>query len=188
MRFYGARKGSAGRRLCPLLLSPASFPAFSRMRLNALLDRITAVFAWLVLPLALLLFAQWPLRDAVGAGSRQANDLAQWLFALYMALALRHATRTRVHLAAGAFAARYSQRVQHWLARAGHAFAVLPFALFVLVSGWPMVWHALLSLEAFPDTLNPGYFLIKCAAWLLALAMALQAVADLSPRREDAPA
>jgi len=149
------------------------------MRLNALLDRLTAACAWLVLPLALLLFAQWPLRDLVGAGSRQANDLAQWIFALYVALALRHATRTQVHLAAGALAARYSQRTRERLARFGHALAVLPFALFVLVSGWAPMWQSLMLREAFPDTLNPGYFLIKCAAWLLALAMALQALADL---------
>jgi len=156
------------------------------MRLNLLLDRITAGFAWLVLPLALLLFAQWPLRDAVGAGSRQANDLAQWLFALYVALALRHATRSRTHLAAGAFAARYPRRLRAWLARAGHALAVLPFAVFVMISGWPMTWNALLLREAFPDTLNPGYFLVKCAAWLLAAVMALQALIDLAARDEDA--
>jgi TRAP-type mannitol/chloroaromatic compound transport system permease small subunit len=155
------------------------------MRLNAWLDRITNAFAWLVLPLALLLFAQWPLRDLAGAGSRQANDLAQWLFALYVALAVRHATRSRVHLAAGALAARYPQRVREALARAGHAIAVLPFAVFVLASGWPMVWNAVLLREAFPDTLDPGYFLIKCAAWLLALAMALQAIADLRAPHGD---
>ena len=31
----------------------------------------------LVLPVSLLLFLQWPLRDLVHAGSREANDLAQ---------------------------------------------------------------------------------------------------------------
>ena len=44
--------------------------------------------AALVLPLALLLFAQWPLRDLVQAHSREANDLAQIIFALYMAVAV----------------------------------------------------------------------------------------------------
>lgn len=36
----------------------------------------------LVLPLALLLFAQWPSRDWVRAHSRTANDVAQIVFAL----------------------------------------------------------------------------------------------------------
>jgi hypothetical protein len=56
---------------------------------------------------------------------------------------------------------------------------VLPFALFVLVSGAPMAWRSLVEMESFPDTFNPGYFIIKCAAWLMALAMALQALLDM---------
>jgi TRAP-type mannitol/chloroaromatic compound transport system permease small subunit len=154
------------------------------MRLTLLLDRLTAAAAWLVLPLALLLAAQWPLRDAVGAGSRQANDLAQWIFALYTALAMRQATRDRLHLATDALAARWPARVRAALERTGHALAVLPFSLFVLVSGAPMAWQALLGTETFPDTTNPGYFIVKGAAWLLALVMALQALADLGASRE----
>jgi len=37
---------------------------------------VIAAAGVLVLPLALLLFAQWPLRDLVQAHSRQANDAA----------------------------------------------------------------------------------------------------------------
>jgi TRAP-type mannitol/chloroaromatic compound transport system permease small subunit len=159
--------------------------AFTRVR--TWLDTISAAAAWLVLPLALLLFAQWPLRDLVGGGSRQANDLAQWIFALYVALALRHATRVRLHLTAPAFAAVTSPRVRRLLDRWGHPLAVLPFCLFVLLSGAPMTWNAIRSLEAFPDTLNPGYFIIKCAAWLLALAMAAQALVDLVSPTSESP-
>jgi len=150
------------------------------------LDRITTAGAWLVLPLALLLFAQWPLRDLVHAGSRQSNDIAQWVFALYVALAVRHATRAGSHLRAPVIGA---MRTSRWLASArrfGHALCVLPFALFVLASGAPMVWRALLALESFPDTFNPGYFVIKCAAWLMALAMALQALLDLAAPEDAA--
>jgi TRAP-type mannitol/chloroaromatic compound transport system permease small subunit len=150
--------------------------------LNLTLDRLTTAFSILVLPLALLLFAQWPLRDWLGAGSRPANDVAQWVFALYVAAALRSATRHRTHLAADTWAARYTPRARAAIERFGHAFAVLPFALFVLVSGAPLVWNSLRSLESFPDTFNPGYFIVKCAAWLLALLMALQAVAQLFGR------
>ena len=156
----------------------ASSPRPSR-RLNRLLDRVTAIGAWAVLPLALLLCAQWPLRDGLGAGARLANDAAQTLFALYVALALRQATRDGAHLAADTLSARYPARARRALARWGGTLAVLPFALFVLVSGAASTWRALVSFESFPDTLNPGYFLIKLAAWLLALGMALQAIADL---------
>ncbi len=160
---------------------PAARAAQTRRtsRLNRLLDRVTALAAWAVLPLALLLFAQWPLRDGLGAGARLANDAAQTIFALYVALALRQATRDGAHLAADTLSARYPARVRRALARWGATLAVLPFALFVLVTGAASTWRSIAALEAFPDTFNPGYFLIKLAAWLLALAMALQAVADL---------
>src|SRR6185369_4061157 len=102
-------------------------PMTSLARMRTWLDRITDAGAWLVLPLALLLFAQWPLRDLVGAGSRQANDLAQWIFALYVALALRQATCSRAHLTAPAFSALTSPRLRALFERFGHAVAVLPF-------------------------------------------------------------
>ena len=149
--------------------------------LNVLLDRLTLAGSLLVLPLSLLLFAQWPLRDVVGAGSRPANDLAQWLFALYVALALRHTTRVGGHLAVDALPARYPRRVRERVQRWGQALCVLPWAAFVLVSGAPMVWQSLRGLEAFPDTANPLYFMVKLSACLMALLMALQALLDLLP-------
>ena len=144
------------------------------------LDRAISLGAWLVLPLALLLFAQWPLRDVVGAGSRQANDIAQWVFAIYVALALREATRRRVHMAAGLFVGRYPPRWQQRLARFGEAVAVLPWAAFVLYAGAAPTWRSVIGQEAFPDTGDPLYFLIRVAAWLLALLMLLQALIDLA--------
>lgn len=149
--------------------------------LTVLLDRLTFGGSLLVLPLSLLLFAQWPLRDVVGAGSRPANDLAQWLFALYVALALRHTTRVGGHLAVGGLAARYPRRVRELVQRWGQALCVLPWAAFVLFSGVPMAWQSLRGLEAFPDTANPLYFMVKLSACLMALLMALQALLDLLP-------
>ena len=40
------------------------------------LSRVTSAAAVLVVPLALLLCAQWPLREGLHAYSREANDLA----------------------------------------------------------------------------------------------------------------
>ncbi|MEO8155920.1 MAG: TRAP transporter small permease subunit [Rhizobacter sp.] len=154
------------------------------LSLTTWLDRLTWVGSLLVLPLSLLLFAQWPLRDVVGSGSRPANDLAQWVFALYVAFALRHTTRVRGHMAADTLAARYPRPVREFIARWGQTACVLPWALFVLVSGAPMAWQSLIGLEAFPDTLNPLYFIVKLSACLLALLMAVQTLLDLfAPRR-----
>jgi TRAP-type C4-dicarboxylate transport system permease small subunit len=150
-------------------------------RLNTRLDRLTRAGSVLVLPLSLLLFAQWPLRDLVGAGSRPANDVAQWIFALYVALAMRHATRVRGHIAADTLAAHYPRRLRESLWRWGQLCCVLPWAVVVLVSATPMTWQSLRGLEAFPDTSNPLYFVIKFSAWLMALLMALQSVLDLAP-------
>jgi hypothetical protein len=160
--------------------------------LASLLDRATSAAAWLALPLAALLFLQWPLRDLVGAWSRDANDAAQWIFALYVALALRAATRARAHVTAG-----FAHDDVPWrrrLGRIGEAVCVLPWALFVVVAAAAPTWRSVVGLEAFPDTFNPLYFVVRASAWLLALGVALQALLDLvastsraEPRRVDAP-
>jgi hypothetical protein len=49
---------------------------------------VTLCASLLVLPLAGLLFFQWPLRECVQAYSHEANDLGQVLFALYVAVAI----------------------------------------------------------------------------------------------------
>jgi TRAP-type mannitol/chloroaromatic compound transport system permease small subunit len=162
----------------------SSRPRALAAALAAALDRASLACAWLVLPLALLLFAQWPLRDLVGAWSRQANDAAQWMFALYVALAVRAATRSRAHMAAGLVRGESAGVWRRRIDRIGEAVCVLPWALFVLVAGAAQTWRSLLGLEAFPDTFNPLYFVVRCSAWLLALGIALQAVLDLVVARE----
>jgi TRAP-type mannitol/chloroaromatic compound transport system permease small subunit len=154
--------------------------------LASALDRLCAAAAWLVVPLALLLFAQWPLRDLVGAWSRDANDAAQWIFALYVALALRAATRARAHMAAGVAPIRAAGRWRHAIDRYGEAILVLPWAVFVVVSSAAPTWRSVVGLEAFPDTFNPLYFVIRFSAWLLALLVAVQALLELaSAQRPD---
>jgi len=140
---------------------------------------------WLVLPVSLLLFVQWPLRDLVHAYATDANDLAQWLFALYVSFALTYATREGTHLAADAIARHYSPRLRAGIARAGALCCVLPWSLFFLLASWPMVSQSVRELEQFPETYSPGYFLIKVSAWLLALLAMLQALLDLA--RPPAP-
>jgi len=152
-------------------------------------DRAVAVAIsagqWLVLPVSFLLFAQWPLRDVVHAYAIQANDLAQWMFALYVSVALTAATRERTHLAADAWARRYSPETRSRIARFGGLLCVAPWALFILVVSWPSVWQSVRGLEEFPETYDPGYFIIKIATWLLALLALAQAV--LGIRRGDMP-
>ena len=175
----------------PVMPSPSPSPSRHVIDLtNVWLDRLTWGVSLLVLPLSVLLFAQWPLRDLVGAGSRQANDLAQWTFALYVTFALRHTTRVGGHLATDALVARYPCALRDGLLRWGPVLCVLPWAAIVLVSGAPTVWHSVLGLERFPETFNPLYFVIKVSAWLLALLTGLQILLDAlhpAPRTKHDP-
>jgi len=140
---------------------------------------------WLVLPVALILFLQWPLRDFVQWGSREANDLGQWIFALYVSLALTFATRERAHLAVDAIAKDYPLRVRGAIGRWGTFACVTPWALFMIWTVGPTVLRSVLSLEKFPETFNPGYFVIKIAALLLAVLALVQAVLDVVVRRDQ---
>lgn len=123
---------------------------------------------WLALPLVLLLFLQWPLRDLVKGWSREANDLGQCVFALYVAVSLTAATRSGAHLASDALAHRHGQRLRRTLEAGLIAFGLLPWSLFLLVVGWPALLASLRVLESFPDTGNPGYFLVRASGFILA--------------------
>ncbi len=135
---------------------------------------------WLALPVGLLLCVQWPLREIVQAYSIAANDLAQLLFALYVSLALTAATRDRAHLAADTFARRYTAPTRRRIAVAAAFAALLPWSLFVLIAGAPMVWRAIISLEAFPESLSPGYFIIRAGVWVMALLILVQTLLDIA--------
>ena len=148
--------------------------------LDRCLELILAAAKWLALPILGALFLQWPLRDVVGAYSREVNDLAQWIFAVYVAAAITSATRSRTHLAADALARRYPQRWRDRLARLGILLGLLPWAIFVLVSSRNIFVSSVLSLEQFPDTYHPGYYLIKLSLWLLALLVLIQGLIDLN--------
>ena len=148
-------------------------------RLDRTIGTLVAGAQWLALPLVLLLFLQWPLRDWVRVYSREANDLGQVIFALYVALSITAATRAGTHLAADTLAQRYSARTRHRLKQLGSALALLPWALFVVYASKPFVMRSLLGLESFPDTNNPGYFIIKSALWIMAFVIVAQAAVDI---------
>jgi len=151
--------------------------------LDAVVARACRSARWLVLPVIALLFLQWPLRDFVGQGSREANDLGQWLFALYVAVAVTAATRARRHLCADLLAHRWSERARRRIAAAGIVLALLPWAGFVLWAGWTPTLRSILALERFQDTDDPGYFLIKLALVVAVGLVLVQGLADLARRR-----
>jgi TRAP-type mannitol/chloroaromatic compound transport system permease small subunit len=155
-----------------------------------LLDRalglIIRAARWLVLPLIALLFLQWPLRDGLHRFSREANDIGQIVFALFIAVAITAATRAQAHLSTDILARRYSARVASVFRRAAALLALLPWGAFICFAGFAPLKQSLSLLEAFQDTLNPGYFLIKASAALLAALVVAQALLTLTDARDDA--
>ena len=103
-------------------------------RLNQLVGAVIFGAQWLALPLILLLFLQWPMRDVVRAYSREANDLGQIFFALFVAVSVTAATRAGTHLSADAVAQRYSPRLRHYIRKVGALVGLTPWALFVLIA------------------------------------------------------
>jgi TRAP-type mannitol/chloroaromatic compound transport system permease small subunit len=136
--------------------------------LDGMLGRTLSVLKWLAVPVSLLLFLQWPLRDYFQAYSREANDLGQWLFALYVAAAVTAATRRGTHLAVDTLAKRYPAWVRRLLARAGDVLALGPWAVFVIAAATPTIVASIGHWERFPDTGNPGYWIVKASLWLMA--------------------
>jgi TRAP-type mannitol/chloroaromatic compound transport system permease small subunit len=147
--------------------------------LDRLIGAIVAAGKWLALPLVVLLFLQWPLRDLVRHYSREANDLGQVAFALFVAVSVTAATRAHTHLAADLLAQHYSARTRRYLARIGAAVGLLPWAVFILLVSRTTVVSSVQHLESFQDSGNPGYFLIKLALWLMAIVVIAQAVVDI---------
>jgi len=147
--------------------------------LEQFVETVLAAAKWLALPVVALLFLQWPLRTIVGHYSREANDLGQWLFALYVAASITAATRAKAHLAADTMARNYSNAARQWFAHAGALFGLIPWSIIVLVTSWNIVCNSTLLLEHFPDTGNPGYFIIKMALLSLALLILIEGVVGL---------
>lgn len=147
--------------------------------LDRLIGQAVAVAKWLALPLIVLLFLQWPLRDLFRGYSREANDLGQVAFALFVAVSVTAATRAGTHLAADLLAQRYSARTRRRLKQMGAAAGLLPWALFVLIAGKTTVLSGLRNLESFQDSGNPGYFLVKLALWVMAALILGQSLLDI---------
>ncbi len=148
------------------------------MFVDGMINRLLGAIKWLALPVAALLFLQWPLRELIQAWSREANDLGQWLFALFVAASVVAATRAHAHLASDAMAHRLTDTTRTRFNMLALAVALVPWALFVLWSGWTQIVASMAGRERFPDTGNFGYFILKAALLLLMSLILAQALVD----------
>lgn len=150
---------------------------------------ILTLFDGLALPVIVLLFLQWPLRDLVQAGSRTANDLGQILFALYIASAITKATRGQTHLKCDLISTRLSPTSRRRIQKAGLVLGLIPWAGFILWAGWPLILRSVIQHERFAETGTDGYFLIKAALALMACLIVIQSLLDLTapPQHDEGP-
>ncbi|MEO7106909.1 MAG: C4-dicarboxylate ABC transporter substrate-binding protein [Rhodoferax sp.] len=142
-----------------------------------MMRRLIRMGSLLVVPLALLLFAQWPLRDWVQAHSSVANDVAQIVFAVYAAVAITAASRSKSHLALAMHKHSATTVVASWRTWA-LLVCVAPWATFLLWTAWPQMWESIKAQEIFSEGLTPGYFVVRIALVLLALLVLVDAVAQ----------
>ncbi|MBI3368111.1 MAG: hypothetical protein HY021_06600, partial [Burkholderiales bacterium] len=72
-------------------------------------------------------------------------------------------------------AQRYGPVAQRRIRRVGALAVLLPWSAALLWLGAPLIAHSLAQLEGFPESLNPGYFVVKLAMGLMLLLQGLQA-------------
>ncbi len=136
----------------------------------------------LVLPLAVLLFGQWPLREWVQAWSREANDMGQICFAWYVAVAVTAASVTHSHMAAHTPLQSAHPPARNWRPWA-LLFCLTPWALFMLWAAAPQIRVSVAGLEKFAESLTPGYFMVKLALALMLVLVLVNALADVLRHR-----
>jgi TRAP-type mannitol/chloroaromatic compound transport system permease small subunit len=149
-------------------------------RLEAIVDRVGRVMAWLVLAVVFLLFVQNPLREFIGRGQFFANDMGQLshaaVFMLGVAYAWRWDRQVRVDLLYG----RMGPRAKAVVNLLGTVFLLLPWLALVTWDAVPTAIDSARHLEQFPETGSPGFFVMKSLVVAFALTMGLQALAVIA--------
>jgi TRAP-type mannitol/chloroaromatic compound transport system permease small subunit len=148
--------------------------------IEALIDRIGRVMAWLVLAVVFLLFVQNPLREYLGRGQFFANDMGQLchaaVFMIGIAYAWRWDRQVRVDLLYRTLGARRRALVN----LLGTVFLLLPWLALVAWDAVPDVIESVRNVEGFPETGSPGFFVMKSLLVVFAAMMALQAAAVIA--------
>jgi hypothetical protein len=134
--------------------------------------RLLTPTSLLVLALASLLFAQWPLREWFHVYTRQANDLGQLIFAVYIAVAVYAASRTHTHISPQTKQVPPIQSQARWEMYLQWV-CVVPWTAWMAWSWWAEMLHSAVGLERFADSNLPGYFVLKIALFLMVLLLAL---------------
>jgi len=148
--------------------------------LEAIVDRIGRVMAWLVLAVVFLLFVQNPLREYVGRGQFFANDMGQLAHAAVFMIGVAYAWRWDRQVRMDLLYRSMSPRTRAVVNLLGTIFLLLPWLAFVTWDAVPTVIDSMRLREHFPETGSPGFFVFKSILLVFAVTMWLQAIAVIA--------
>jgi TRAP-type mannitol/chloroaromatic compound transport system permease small subunit len=148
--------------------------------IEALVDRIGRVMAWLVLAVVFLLFVQNPLREYLGRGQFFANDMGQLSHAAVFMIGCAYAWRWDRQVRMDLFYRNMSARTRAAVNLLGTMFLLLPWLALVTWDAVPNVIESVRHLEGFPETGSPGFFVMKSLLLAFAATMGLQATAVIA--------
>jgi TRAP-type mannitol/chloroaromatic compound transport system permease small subunit len=147
---------------------------------DVIVDATGRTAAWLVLFVIVALFAQWPLRELVGGGHLLANDFGQIAHAAVFSIGIAYALRWDGHVRLDVFYQRMSPRGRAWVDLVGTLAIVIPWAGIVLWFSWQTTLRSVASLEQFPETWSPGYWLFKILLIVFAALLLIQAAGHVA--------
>jgi TRAP-type mannitol/chloroaromatic compound transport system permease small subunit len=144
---------------------------FDRPAKNKFVANMALLLGASIVPLVLLLWFQWPLREWVHAGHRQANDLAQLVFAFYTVFSVAWASYHQTHLQLDQPGDKpirdpVRQRFLGFL-------LTLPWLAALLWFAWPLWWLSFKEGERFIDSMLPGFYILKLTVILLPVGVVL---------------
>jgi len=148
--------------------------------IDGLNDRIGRAAAWLVLPVIWALFLQIPMRQFVGFGHREVNDIGQLLHAALFMTAIAYALRWDSHVRVDIFYRAMSERHRALVDLVGTVALLWPWLGLLGWYSWPVVLSSWRDQETFLDAGTPGYFLMKALLLVLAALLGLQSFAKVA--------
>jgi TRAP-type mannitol/chloroaromatic compound transport system permease small subunit len=148
--------------------------------IEVLIDRIGRAVSWLALTVVLLLFLQNPLRELRIGGQTLANDMGQLAHACVFIVGAAYAWRWRSLVRVDIFYQRMGPGAQALVNLIGTILLLLPWVAVVAWYSVPLALDAVRIREIFPDSSNPGHFLMKVLLLVFVFLLTLQASAVIA--------
>lgn len=133
--------------------------------------RVCEVVAWLALAVVLTLFGQLPVRELIHRGHLALNDFGQLFHATVFLVGIPYALLTDAHVRLDLFHRNFSPRTRALVEVFGTALFVVPWVALLALHGEGHVLRSVSLRETFPETLTPGYFLMRVSFALFVMLM-----------------